>query len=296
MAVLKVNNLVKDYGSLRAVDDVSFQVNPGEIVGLLGLNGAGKTSIISTIVTLENITSGRVTVDDKKIGRKEKAIIGFVPQEIITHGYFSVEEILQFQSGYYGLLYNQDQNQKLMKQLGLWEHRYKKVRQLSGGMRRRLMIAKALVHQPQVLLLDEPTAGVDVELRYSIWDQVRELKKSGVAILFTTHYLEEAEQLCDRVIIIHKGKMEKQGDTKDLIHQLTFRRLIFILRENTDCSHPDLFRQEGKKLEFHIPYSKEVGSFLSELNFPNDNILDLKIQEGSLEDAFKRTLKKENVH
>ena len=295
MAILKVKNLVKTYGSFRAVNKVSFEVRSGEIFGLLGPNGAGKTSIISTITTLEKPTEGSISIVDKDVVQEEratKAITGVVPQEVVTHGYFSVEEILSFHSGYYGLMNNKKRIYELIKQLDLWEHRYKRVRQLSGGMKRRLMIAKALVHSPRLLLLDEPTAGVDVELRHSIWEQVRKLKKSGVAILFTTHYLEEAEQLCDRVAIIHEGQIKKQGTTQDLVRKLTSRYLTITLRNKMEYTHPALVHSQDNTLEFHVPYSIEMGKFLSELNFHNDQILDMKIREGTLEEAFKYVLDK----
>ena len=292
--VLKVDKLVKDYGSFRAVDQVSFEVRSGEVFGLLGPNGAGKTSVISTIVTLETPTSGSITIKDRDVyqySQQTKSITGFVPQEVISHGYFTLYEILQFQSGYYGFLRNGKHIDTLIQKLGLWEHRHKNVRQLSGGMKRRLMIAKALVHSPELLLLDEPTAGVDVELRYSIWDQVRELRKKGVGILFTTHYLEEAEQLCDRVAIIHKGKIQSQGITKELIQQLTSRHVtVFLKEEKKDFSHQNLVNHSGRTLEFRIPYSKGIGEFLSELKFNNVDIVDLRIREGTLEDAFKYVL------
>ena len=295
MAVLKIENLVKTYGSFRAVNQVSFEVQSGEIFGLLGPNGAGKTSIISTIITLEKPTEGSISIEGMDILQQEratKAITGVVPQEVVIHGYFNVEEILRFHSGYYGLMNNKKRIHELMKQLDLWVHRYKKVRQLSGGMKRRLMIAKALVHSPRLLLLDEPTAGVDVELRHSIWEQVRKLKKTGVAILFTTHYLEEAEQLCDRVAIIHKGQIKKQGNTQELVQKLTSRHLTITLRNKMEYTHPALVNYQDNTLEFRVPYSIEMGNFLSDLNFPSDHILDMKIREGTLEEAFKYVLDK----
>jgi len=294
MAVLKIENLIKNYGSFTAVNKVSFEVRKGEIFGLLGPNGAGKTSIISTITTIEQPTSGTIRVNDMDVTSHERAtksITGVVPQEIVTHGYFNIEEVLTFQSGYYGII-NNPKIPILMKNLDLWDHRHKKVRQLSGGMKRRLMIAKALVHSPRLLLLDEPTAGVDVELRYSIWQQVLDLKKQGVAILFTTHYLEEAEQLCDQVAIIHKGEIKKQGGTKELIQKLTFRHLTIILKNKINIQHPALLHQKDNVFAFRIPYSTEVGKFLSELNLQNENILDMKIREGTLEEAFKYVLSK----
>ena len=298
MTVLKIQNLVKNYGTLRAVDKVSFEVNAGEIFGLLGPNGAGKTSIISTIVTLEKPNEGSILIKDMNVLQKPKetkSIIGFVPQEIVTHGYFNVEEILSFQSGYYGLYKNKERVHQLMKQLELYNHKHKKVRQLSGGMKRRMMIAKALVHSPQLLLLDEPTAGVDVKLRESIWKQIKQLRDTGVAILFTTHYLEEAEHLCDRIAILDNGKIQKQGATQELIQQLTSRHLTLIVKNNVECSHPSLIQKTGNTLQFRISYSTKMGDFLSELNIQNSNIVDMKIREGTLEEAFKYVLKKDNT-
>ena len=298
MTVLKIQNLVKNYGTLRAVDQVSFEVNAGEIFGLLGPNGAGKTSIISTIVTLEKPNEGSIHINNMNVLQKPKetkSIIGFVPQEIVTHGYFNVEEILSFQSGYYGLYKNKKRVHQLMKQLELYNHKHKKVRQLSGGMKRRMMIAKALVHYPQLLLLDEPTAGVDVKLRESIWKQIKQLRNTGVAILFTTHYLEEAEHLCDRIAIIDNGKIQKQGETQELIQQLTSRHFTLTVKNNVECSHPCLIQKTGNTLQFRISYSTKMGDFLSELNIQNSNIVDMKIREGTLEEAFKYVLKKDNT-
>ena len=294
--ILKIEKLVKNYGSVQAVRGVSFDVQSGEIFGLLGPNGAGKTSIISSIITLEKPTAGAIFINGMNLTHHEQAIkarTGVVHQEVVTHGYFNVEEIMHFHSGYYGLWKNQAKIKALLKQLDLWENKHKIVRQLSGGMKRRLMIAKALVHSPCLLLLDEPTSGVDVKLRDSIYQQMRSLKASGVAILFTTHYLEEAEKLCDRVAIIHKGEIQQQGKTKHLIQKLTSRHITITLKNKKGLSHPALIKQEGPTYEFRIPYSMKTGVFLSELNWPNKDIVDIKIREGTLEEAFKYILHKE---
>lgn len=291
---LEINNLVKQYGDLKAVNNVSFQVNEGEIFGLLGPNGAGKTSLISCIVTTEDPTSGSVKIfgeDVSKNPRFTKSITGIVPQEIVNHGFFNIEEILNFHSGYFGYRNNQEQIHFLLNKIGLFEHRHKKVKQLSGGMKRRLLIAKALVHKPKLLLLDEPTAGVDIELRSQLWDFVRELRESGVTILLTTHYLEEAEELCDRVGIIHKGELRKLGPTKDLIKEFTQRRVkIKYLDPYVKVTSPYLIDQDSDELEFLIPSSMNLGELLSDLNLNMSHVKDLSINEGSLEDAFRRVL------
>lgn len=279
---LELKNLSKHYGSLKAVDDISFKLEPGEIFGLLGPNGAGKTSIISTIVTLERPTSGTVEVfgyDVVKEDIQSRRAVGVVPQEVVNHGFFDVEEILHFQSGYYGLRKNKEQIDFLLHNLALWDHRHKKIRQLSGGMKRRLMIAKALVHKPKLLLLDEPTAGVDIELRANLWAFVEKLKKEGTTVLLTTHYLEEAEQLCDRVGIIHKGRLLRIGETKGLVKQLTHRKVFVQMK---DSSSP--------VLEFRMPANKGIGDLIAENGLDMKNIADLRVEEGKLEDAFRSVL------
>ncbi len=288
---LKIESLRKSYGSFEAVKGVSFAVRPGEIFGLLGPNGAGKTSIISVVVTLEKPTSGRVLVfgqDVTQNPRHTKSLIGYVPQEIINHGFFNVEEILDFYSGYFGRRKNRERNDWILQRLQLWEHRKKKVKQLSGGMKRRLLIAKALVHEPKLLLLDEPTAGVDIELRLSLWEFVQELKASGVTILLTTHYLEEAEKLCDRVAIIHQGQLRCVGETCGLIRELTMRQVqVQLKRPLANLSHPLLVSQTGQELVFRLPAVMAVGELFLDLQLDMSAVQDLKISEGRLEEAFQ---------
>ncbi|MFT4551899.1 MAG: ABC-2 type transport system ATP-binding protein [Chlamydiales bacterium] len=296
---LEITNLSKFYDSLCAVNQVSFEVEEGEIFGLLGPNGAGKTSIISTITTMEEPSDGSVKVfgHDVMLDPKSAKInVGCVPQELIHHGFFSIEEILDFHSGYYGQSNNSKHIDYLIEKLALQEHRKKKVKQLSGGMKRRLLIAKALVHKPKLLLLDEPTAGVDVELRTILWNFVRELKASGVSILLTTHYLEEAEELCDRVGIIDKGSLKMIGPPQDIVQKLTQREIILTLKEPVaKVEHVHLNMQTDFELIFQIPASETLGEFIADL--PVDVLLvkDLRIREGKLEDAFQTILGNNNV-
>ncbi len=290
---LKVENLSKSYGSLKAVDDVSFEVQPGEVFGLLGPNGAGKTSLISTITTLEKPTSGRILVqghDVVKNSRAAKLNLGVVPQELINHGYFNVEEVLNFHSGYFGISNNKPRIEFLLKRLGLFEHKHKKIKQLSGGMKRRLLIAKALVHRPKILLLDEPTAGVDIELRNSLWEFVKDLRSEGVSVLLTTHYLEEAEQLCDRVAIIHKGKLRRMGPTKQLVRDLTSRLVKVETKGGIEISNPYLISSNGNEFEFRIPATLSSSELLAQLNLDMKMVRDIQIREGNLEDAFRFVL------
>jgi ABC-2 type transport system ATP-binding protein len=298
---LQVENLKKIYHlkagiEIPAVKGVSFDVKPGEIFGLLGPNGAGKTTIISNITTLEKPTSGEVKVFGQSVVQNSKWTkkqIGIVAQEIVTQGFFNLEEILTFQSGYYGIWNNNERIQYLLQKLGLYEHRHKLVKQLSGGMKRRLMIAKALVHNPRLLLLDEPTAGVDIELRNSLWSFVRELKQQGMSILLTTHYLQEAEELCDRVGIIHRGELRYVGETQGIIHQLT-KRQVEITFNDGDWGRlktsPYYQADKDQSYYFSIPYDVNVGGLLTQLQINVSQIRDLKTREGSLEDAFLSVL------
>lgn len=288
---LEVNQLTKDYNSFRAVDHVSFSLEEGQIYGLLGPNGAGKTSIINTITSLQTPTSGSVTVFGHQVKPESqyyKSLIGFVPQEIVHHGFFTVEEVLRFHSGYYGIWRNEECISDLLERLQLSPHRGKLVKQLSGGMKRRLLIAKALVHSPKLLLLDEPTAGVDVELRLSLWNLIRELKKQGTSILLTTHYLEEAEQLCDVVGFLNKGKLHEQGTTQQLVKMLTTREVILhVNKPQKPCKHPQLVSQNDERLTFKIPSSEPLGRLINQLEVPVIDIGDIKIREGRLEDVFQ---------
>jgi ABC-2 type transport system ATP-binding protein len=295
MKPLEIHDLYKSYNAVEAVKGVTLSIAPGEIFGLLGPNGAGKTSIISIIVTLEGPTSGTVQVfgqDVVKNARDAKVCVGWVPQEVINHGFFTVEEILQYHAGFYGRKLTEDRKSYLLNRLSLWEHRKKKVRELSGGMKRRLMIAKALVHAPKLLLLDEPTAGVDIELRSQLWEFVKELQKDGVTILLTTHYLEEAEQLCDRVAFIHHGKIRRIGDTRTLVRDLTRRHVVVTLKDSSFVSqHPAIESRTANQITLNLPMQAELGSVLNEINLPMQSILDISILEGTLEDAFRSVLK-----
>lgn len=295
---LEIQHLKKSYGTgsfaVEAVRDVSFEVRPAEVFGLLGPNGAGKTTIISIVTTLEKPTSGTAKVFGEDVGKNPmftKRQIGVVHQEVINSGYFDVEEILEFQSGYYGFRKNTERIHFLLHKLNLFEHRRKKVKQLSGGMKRRLMIAKALVHNPKLLLLDEPTAGVDISLRETLWDFVRELKKEGMSILLTTHYLEEAEMLCDRVGIINRGKVETMGPTKGIIKDFTQREMILTLNRDITVPKEMLLEKIENTYRILVPPDSNVGKVLTDLHVESSMIRDIEIKEGSLEQAFLRVLK-----
>ncbi len=290
---LQFSDVVKDYEDLRAVNHVSFEVQPGEVFGLLGPNGAGKTTCISMITTLEEPTSGKISVFGKNVEEHPswcKQQLGIVPQETISHGFFTLEEILRFHSGYYGVSANETWIRHLLERLVLWPHRKKKVSQLSGGMKRRLGIAKALVHKPRLLLLDEPTAGVDIELRDVLWNFVRELKADGTTILLTTHYLQEAEVLCDRVGIIDAGQIQKVGTTRDLVTELTSREITITYLEEFrgHIENPYLVGQSHTKATFRLPSHMTFRCLVESAGIPSHLIGDVAIREGSLEDVVRQ--------
>ena len=294
---LHFENVFKSYANVKAVNGVTFSVRRGEVFGLLGPNGAGKTSLISIVVSLEKATSGEVRIfgqDVVKFPKLAKLRTGWVPQEIINHGFFAVEEILHFHSGYYGVKAPKERVDYLLHGLGLWEHKQKKVKQLSGGMKRRLMIAKALVHKPGLLLLDEPTAGVDVELRTRLWEFVDELRREGISILLTTHYLEEAERLCDRVAIIHKGLIRAEGPTRGLVEEWSRKKIVLKLAADLPApKHPDFVSTTSAEWTFLTKMTKPLGELLQELKLPLDQLKDVQVEEGNLEDVFLRLTRAE---
>ncbi len=278
---------------VHAVKGVSFELSQGEIFGLLGPNGAGKTSTINMITTLEPLDGGSIHVFGKDVVKDPMGVkksLGVVHQELVTHGFFNLDELLTFHSGYYGIWNNRKQIDFLMENLGLAPHRHKMVKQLSGGMKRRLMIAKALVHQPRMLLLDEPTAGVDVELRNSLWEFVKVLKKQGITILLTTHYLAEAEALCDRVGILNFGELRYLGPTQQVIRKLTKKRVVIQFRNAPElhCESNSYFtrRVSPTELEYALPPEMALGDFFSQLKVDFSQILDVRSREGTLEEAF----------
>jgi len=292
---LETEQLSKVYDNFHALKQVSLRMESGEIFGLLGPNGAGKTTLIGVLSNLVRPTSGKAKIFGSDVSlelKAQKKLVGLVPQELVNHGFFSVEEVLSYVMGYYGLKPDRNRIYYLLEKLGLIEHKKKKILQLSGGMKRRFLIAKALVHEPKLLLLDEPTAGVDIELRNTLWDFVREINKTeGVSVLLTTHYLEEAENLCKRVAIIDKGELKEIGPTKDLVKKLTQRRVEVTLRKAPEKrERPHFVEFVDNKYIFTIPNNMTVGELLQQCKIPIEDVLDLQIREGRLEDAFLAVL------
>jgi ABC-2 type transport system ATP-binding protein len=238
MEALQVKNLVKRYDEKVAVDDVSFTIQPGEFFGFLGPNGAGKSTTIGCITGLTTITEGSISVFGKDVVndyKEARKLIGMSPQEFNIDIFRHPWETLLNNAGYFGMPRSQAKKraEELLRRFDLWEHRLKPFQQLSGGMKRRVVLARALIHDPKLLILDEPTAGVDVELRRSLWRELKQIQKSGVTILLTTHYLEEAEKLCDRLAIISKGKLVLEDTTKNLLEKYGEHKLEQVYLEST---------------------------------------------------------------
>src|SRR6201991_4685953 len=237
--IISVTNLSKTYGSgFKALKGINLDINRGEIFALLGPNGAGKTTLISTICGIANPTSGSISVgghDIRNDYRAARSMIGLVPQEIHTDAFETVWATVSFSRGLFGKPKNPAHIEKVLKDLSLWDKKDSKIVTLSGGMKRRVMIAKALSHEPQILFLDEPTAGVDVELRKGMWEVVRTLQASGVTIILTTHYLEEAEEMADRIGVINKGEIVLVEDKAALMQKLGKKRLTVHLPGKIDA-------------------------------------------------------------
>ena len=299
---LSVENLSKVYlrdkkkdSNINALNNITLEVKQGEIFGLLGPNGAGKTTFLSILAGTVIKTNGKVNVwgfDLDKNPRQVRASIGIVPQEINLDAFFSPKKLLDLQAGLYGVKSNQKITETILKLVSLDKQANSYSRNLSGGMKRRLLIAKAMVHQPPILVLDEPTAGVDVELRKNLWENVKELNKIGVTIILTTHYLFEAQEMCDRIAIINKGNLVALDTTKKLLDRIKTKKITFKLKEfdlNLNLNHPNVKFLIESNNTISINYEKELINFEDLINYlkeKNLKILDISIDEGDLEDVF----------
>ena len=296
---ISVSNLNKIYASgFQALKDVSLDIRHGEIFALLGPNGAGKTTLIGIICGIVNPTSGMVKVDGHDIisdYRQARSLIGLVPQELTTDAFETPPATLRFSRGLFGKPANPDYIVKVLKQLSLWDKRDDKIRMLSGGMKRRLMIAKALAHEPQILFLDEPTAGVDVELRKEMWQLVRELRASGVTIILTTHYIEEAEEMADRVGVINHGEIILVEDKAELMRKLGKKQLTLELRDPLATvpaavvHYGLMLSADGSELTYTYDTKGEhtlITALLDDLQHAGIRFKDLRTTQSSLEDIF----------
>jgi ABC-2 type transport system ATP-binding protein len=298
LTALSIKNLSKVYaGSIRALDDVSLDVPRGDFFALLGPNGAGKSTTIGIISSLVNKTSGEVSIFGHSLDRdraRAKKMIGVVPQEFNFNQFEKVEDILATQAGFYGIppRLARQRAEKYLRQLGLWDKRDQPSRSLSGGMKRRLMIARALVHEPELLILDEPTAGVDIELRRSMWDFLSDLNRQGRTIILTTHYLEEAESLCRRIAIIDHGRLVENTDMKGLLEKLHLETFVLDLSAPLDTLPViDGFRvtrRDPETLEVEVPKSESLNTVFRELERQNIQVMSMRNKANRLEELFLR--------
>lgn len=297
MAALQIQNIKKRYHLFQVLDDVSLVIQEGEFFGLLGPNGAGKTTLISIIAGLNRADSGSVivygydVVNDYRIARTK---LGVVPQELVFDPFFTVREILRMQSGYFGLKNNDKWIDEVMDNLDLTTKANTNMRALSGGMKRRVLVAHALVHKPPVIVLDEPTAGVDVELRQALWRFVGRLNREGHTIVLTTHYLEEAQTLCHRIAMLKFGKIVALDSTEALIKRISGSQLILRFKKGQGCLPKSLYSRvlyskellSGLQYTLRITDYNDIEPILATLRQSNMIIDDMRLQQADLEDVF----------
>jgi ABC-2 type transport system ATP-binding protein len=302
--IISVENLVKVYDNeFPAVKNLNLNINKGEIIALLGPNGAGKTTLISTICGLASITSGTIKVNNLDVikdYRKTREIIGLVPQELALEPFEKVMNAVRFSRRLFGKKDDNVYLDKLLTKLQLFEKKNNIIKSLSGGMKRRVMIAKALSHNPQILFLDEPTAGVDVELRKDMWNIIKELKAEGVTIILTTHYIEEAEMIADRICIINKGELLLVEEKNKLIKRMSVKTLKIKLKKTLTQIPKKLNKynlkliDEGNSFHYFYNTSKEktgITSLLYDMNEIGINLFDIQTEETSLEEIFVKIIK-----
>ena len=303
---LTVENLTKVYSSSKtkkhnkALNELSFEVRQGEVFGLLGPNGAGKTTFLSILGGTVIKTSGKVNVwgfDLDQNPRQVRASIGIVPQEVNLDAFFSPKKLLELQAGLYGISKENRITDLILKMVSLQDKANAYSRSLSGGMKRRLLIAKAMVHQPPILILDEPTAGVDVELRNNLWENVKALNKEGVTIILTTHYLIEAQEMCDRIAIINKGNLVALDTTEKLLERIKTKKINFKVKNiklNKNLNMKDINFKINSENSILVTYEKnslDFGEIINYLNENNIKIEDISTEDGDLEDVFVQLTK-----
>jgi ABC-2 type transport system ATP-binding protein len=279
--------------SLKALDGVSFDIEEGEFFGLLGPNGAGKTTLISILAGLSRASSGRVLVHGHDVQvdyAQARRLLGVVPQELVFDPFFSVREALQIQSGYFGVKHNEDWIDELLSSLGLADKANANMRQLSGGMKRRVLVAQALVHKPRVIVLDEPTAGVDVELRQTLWQFIAKLNKQGHTVLLTTHYLEEAEALCGRLAMLKQGSVVALETTSELLKSASSNVLRFKVDAELPAELAAKARVTGRIVQFPAQNAIEIEQYLAAVRQAGLKAEDVEIRKADLEDVFLQVM------
>ena len=302
--IISVSGLSKTYASgFQALKKINLEIRQGEIFGLLGPNGAGKTTLINIICGIVNPTAGAVMADGHDVVRDYRAArskIGLVPQELSTDAFETVWATVSFSRGLFGKPANPAHIEKVLKDLSLWDKKDSQIRMLSGGMKRRVMIAKALSHEPQILFLDEPTAGVDVELRRDMWDMVRSLRATGVTIILTTHYIEEAEEMADRIGVINKGEIILVEDKAALMTKLGKKQLTLHLQRRLDSVPAGLagyqldLSANGNELVYTFDAQRDrtgIAALMKQLSELGIDFKDLKTKESSLEEIFVSLLR-----
>ncbi|MBC8296909.1 MAG: ABC transporter ATP-binding protein [Pelagibacterales bacterium] len=303
--VLYVKDLNKTYSknsskSVHAIKNLNLEVNEGEIFGLLGPNGAGKSTFINILAGTTIKTSGEVNVWGFNLDinpRQVRASIGIVPQEVNVDPFFTPWNILELQAGMYGIKKKDRITETILKLVSLEQQSKSYTRTLSGGMKRRLLVAKALVHKPPIIILDEPTAGVDVELRNKLWDNVKQLNKQGVTIILTTHYLNEAEQMCDRIGILNKGNLVALDTTKNLLKRIQTKIVKFAVDKKVNINNNSLksinilSNETGELVVSYEKNALNINEIIKFINDQNIKLLDISTDDGDLEDVFIRLTK-----
>ena len=295
MSAIRIDNVKKRYGALQALGGVSLDIAEGEFFGLLGPNGAGKTTLISIIAGLARADEGRVSIHGHDVVtdyQRARQQIGVVPQELVFDPFFTVRETLRMQSGYFGIRHNDDWIDEVMHHLHLSAKADANMRSLSGGMKRRVLVAQALVHKPPVIMLDEPTAGVDVELRQTLWDFIGRLNREGHTVVLTTHYLEEAQALCNRIAMLKAGQVVALDSTAALIRRISGSQLEVRLSDgklpaslHALVSHPSELT-EGNHYTLRVTHHDEVEGILARIRESGAKLDDLQLHQADLEDVF----------
>lgn len=306
MSALSFKTVSKTYpakqagaAAFRALDQVSFEVEEGEFFGLLGPNGAGKTTLISILAGLTRASQGQVLVHGHNVQSDYAAarrLLGVVPQELVFDPFFTVRESLRIQSGYFGIKKNDAWIDELLDSLGLSDKANANMRQLSGGMKRRVLVAQALVHKPRVIVLDEPTAGVDVELRQTLWQFIAKLNKQGHTVLLTTHYLEEAEALCGRIAMLKRGQMVALEKTSVLLQSATSQVLRFKLDGELPAAVAALARVTGRIVQLPVHNAIEIENHLATVRAAGLVAEDVEIRQADLEDVFLEVMNRQQFN